>query len=124
MLTNSDSSVLIIGGGIAGLSTALRLADEGHRVLVLSKNPLADTASFQAQGGIAAVMDSEDSLSSHLSDTIVAGASPVCLDQRGGQRRGRQVAASRRQPFHAAIRRQGRLGATGHRLSCDRERTD
>jgi len=74
MSTHSDSSVLIIGGGIAGLSTALRLADEGHRVLVLSKNPLADTASFQAQGGIAAVMDSEDSLNSHLSDTIVAGA--------------------------------------------------
>jgi len=74
MSTNPDSSVLIIGGGIAGLSTALRLADEGHSVLVLSKNRLTDTASFQAQGGIAAVINPEDSLSAHRSDTIVAGA--------------------------------------------------
>ena len=74
MSNQPDSSVLIIGGGIAGLSTALRLADEGHNVLVLSKNDLADTASFQAQGGIAAVVNSEDSLSSHHSDTIDAGA--------------------------------------------------
>ncbi len=74
MSTNPDSSVLIIGGGIAGLSTALRLADEGHSVLVLSKNRLSDTASFRAQGGIAAVMNPEDSLSAHHSDTIVAGA--------------------------------------------------
>ena len=74
MLTNSDSSVIIIGGGIAGLSTALRLADEGHSVIVLSKNRLADTASFQAQGGIAAVINPEDSLSSHHADTVIAGA--------------------------------------------------
>ena len=74
MLTDSDSSVIIIGGGIAGLSTALRLADEGHSVIVLSKNRLADTASFQAQGGIAAVINPEDSLSSHHADTVIAGA--------------------------------------------------
>ena len=74
MPAHPDSSVLIIGGGIAGLSTALRLADEGHSVLVLSKNPLTDTASFQAQGGIAAVMNPEDSLSAHHLDTIIAGA--------------------------------------------------
>jgi L-aspartate oxidase len=74
MATRTDNSVLVIGGGIAGLSTALRLADEGHSVFVLSKNTLTDTASFLAQGGIAAVMNAEDSLSSHHSDTLIAGA--------------------------------------------------
>ena len=74
MSTRSHSSILIIGGGIAGLSTALRLADEGHRVQVLSKTRLSDTASFKAQGGIAAVTTPEDSVSSHHSDTLVAGA--------------------------------------------------
>ncbi len=74
MSTNPENSVLIIGGGIAGLSTALRLADEGHSVVVLSKNELSDTASFHAQGGIAAVMNPDDSLRSHHSDTVIAGA--------------------------------------------------
>ena len=74
MATKREHSILIVGGGIAGLSTALRLADEGHLVQVLSKTELAKTASFQAQGGIAAVIDSQDSLSSHHDDTIVAGA--------------------------------------------------
>ena len=80
MASQFDSSVLIIGGGIAGLSTALRLADEGHSVLVLSKTRLADTASFQAQGGIAAVVMPEDSHSSHYSDTLIAGAGLCHLD--------------------------------------------
>ncbi|HEY5622676.1 MAG TPA: L-aspartate oxidase [Gammaproteobacteria bacterium] len=74
MTTQSDNSILIVGGGIAGLSTALRLADAGHAVMVLSKTELANTASFQAQGGIAAVMDAADSLSSHHDDTLIAGA--------------------------------------------------
>jgi len=74
MSVNSDSSILIVGGGIAGLSTALRLVDAGHRVTVLTKTELSDTASFRAQGGIAAVMGATDSLTSHESDTVRAGA--------------------------------------------------
>ena len=74
MLQNSEHSILIVGGGIAGLSTALRLADAGHRPAVIAKTALNETASYNAQGGIAAVMGPEDSLSHHQADTVQAGA--------------------------------------------------
>ncbi|MGL6607671.1 L-aspartate oxidase [Aeromonas hydrophila] len=65
--------VLIIGSGAAGLSLALRLADQA-KVLVLSKGPISEGATFYAQGGIAAVFDETDSIESHVSDTLNAGA--------------------------------------------------
>ena len=74
MHRTSEHSVLIIGGGIAGLSTALRLADAGHRPAVIAKTGLSETASYNAQGGIAAVMGADDSLSHHQADTVQAGA--------------------------------------------------
>ena len=74
MYRTSQHSILIVGGGIAGLSTALRLADAGHRPAVIAKTGLSETASYNAQGGIAAVMGADDSLSRHLADTVQAGA--------------------------------------------------
>jgi L-aspartate oxidase len=65
--------VLIIGSGAAGLSLALQLADKA-RVLVLSKGPLREGSTLYAQGGIAAVFDENDSIASHVDDTLVAGA--------------------------------------------------
>ncbi|WP_409420890.1 L-aspartate oxidase [Pseudaeromonas sp. ZJS20] len=65
--------VLIIGSGAAGLSLALRLADHA-RVMVLSKGPLSEGATYYAQGGIAAVFDETDSVESHVNDTLTAGA--------------------------------------------------
>lgn len=65
--------VLIIGSGAAGLSLALQLADKA-RVLVLSKGPLREGSTFYAQGGIAAVFDENDSIASHVDDTLIAGA--------------------------------------------------
>jgi len=65
--------VLIIGSGAAGLSMALQL-DSKLSVAVLSKNRLTEGSSLYAQGGIAAVMDAEDSFESHIEDTIEAGA--------------------------------------------------
>lgn len=65
--------VLIIGSGLAGQSLALRLA-ESHRVALISKKTLADSASAQAQGGIAAVLDPADSVDAHVADTFRAGA--------------------------------------------------
>lgn len=65
--------VLVIGSGAAGLSLALRLAPLG-KVMVLSKGPRSEGATYYAQGGIAAVFDESDSVESHVQDTQVAGA--------------------------------------------------
>jgi len=68
-----DHDVLILGSGTAGLSLALRLADH-LRVAIVTKRSLADSASSWAQGGIAAVLDTTDSLEAHIQDTYIAGA--------------------------------------------------
>jgi len=68
-----QTDVLIIGGGAAGLSLALRIADNA-RVTILSKSSLKLGSTYYAQGGIAAVLDSQDNLESHIEDTLIAGA--------------------------------------------------
>lgn len=65
--------VLILGSGTAGQSLALRLADT-RRVAIVTKRELADSASAWAQGGIAAVLDTTDSIEDHIRDTYTAGA--------------------------------------------------
>lgn len=70
--------VLIIGSGAAGLTAALRLPDE-CQVALLSKGELTSASTYYAQGGVAAVLDQEDSLESHVADTHVAGAG-LCHD--------------------------------------------
>jgi L-aspartate oxidase len=67
------TEVLIIGSGLAALTTALHLAPHRH-VTLLTKRELMDGASAWAQGGIAAVLDSHDSVESHIRDTLLAGA--------------------------------------------------
>ena len=65
--------VLIIGSGAAGLSLALKLA-EHCQVIVLSKSDISEGSTKYAQGGIAAVFDEDDSIESHVDDTLEAGA--------------------------------------------------
>ena len=66
--------ILILGSGLAGQAAALRLADAGKSVALVSKRRLEDSASSWAQGGIAAVLDTQDSVEAHIEDTMVAGA--------------------------------------------------
>jgi L-aspartate oxidase len=65
--------ILIIGSGLAGLTLALQVADS-RNVCLVSKREITDSASSWAQGGIAAVLNSEDSIEAHIEDTLIAGA--------------------------------------------------
>jgi len=66
--------VLIVGGGIAGLSAALEASKHG-KVTVLTKGKIGEGATEKAQGGIAAAIDQiRDSTEYHFEDTIAAGA--------------------------------------------------
>jgi L-aspartate oxidase len=67
--------VVIIGSGIAGLSTALQITRHSQlRVMLVTKDVLAAGSTRWAQGGIAAALGTGDSPDQHLADTLVAGA--------------------------------------------------
>ncbi len=70
---SSECDVAVVGGGAAGLWTALRAAEQGAAVCVISRTPLSQSASFWAQGGLAAALEPGDSPARHAADTIAAG---------------------------------------------------
>jgi len=74
MSDSNDYDVLIIGSGGAGLGLALKLADHAISIAVLSKFALTAGSTYYAQGGISAVFDADDSIESHIEDTLDAGA--------------------------------------------------
>jgi L-aspartate oxidase len=68
-----DVEVIVVGAGGAGLFTTLTAARAGASVALVSATPLAQTASYWAQGGIAAALAVDDSPAEHLADTERAG---------------------------------------------------
>ena len=74
----ADTDVVVVGSGIAGLTTALNITRHSSlRVMVVTKDVLAAGSTRWAQGGIAAALGAEDSPEEHFADTMVAGAG-VC----------------------------------------------
>lgn len=67
------SDYLVIGSGVAGLGFALKVADHG-KVNVISKTKAGESNTSYAQGGIASVTKTSDSIDKHIQDTLIAGA--------------------------------------------------
>jgi L-aspartate oxidase len=65
--------VAVVGGGAAGLYVALRAAEAGAAVALVSRKPLAESSSYWAQGGLAAALAPDDSPARHADDTLNAG---------------------------------------------------
>lgn len=72
-LPQQFTDVLVIGSGVAGLRAAIAAADHGAEVLLLTKDTVAESNTWYAQGGIAAVLQPADSTESHIHDTEISG---------------------------------------------------
>ena len=70
---SEEVDVAVVGAGAAGLYAALCAARESANVVLVSATPLAQTASYWAQGGLAAALAADDSFELHLRDTERAG---------------------------------------------------
>jgi L-aspartate oxidase len=71
------TDIAVVGAGAAGLYAALCAAREGATAVLISATPLAQTASYWAQGGLAAALAEDDSFELHLADTERAGRALV-----------------------------------------------
>ena len=133
------ADVAVVGAGAAGLYAALHASRQGARVALVSRSPLAESASYWAQGGIAAALDDDDSAELHIEDTVRAGRglgrpsaigvlcaeSPGCVrdlaamgvhfdaDRHGALALGLEGGHSRRRVAHAGG------SATGRRITRD-----
>ena len=67
------ADVVVVGGGAAGLHSALKAAEAGAAVTVVSRKQLSQSSSYWAQGGLAAAIGDDDSPAIHVADTVAAG---------------------------------------------------
>ncbi|MEY4410991.1 MAG: L-aspartate oxidase, partial [Actinomycetota bacterium] len=65
--------VIVVGSGVAGLLAAVKAAAK-HEVTLITKDVLGESNTHYAQGGIAAVTATDDSVAEHVQDTMYAGA--------------------------------------------------
>jgi len=72
-----STDLLIIGSGASGLSAAIAAANLGIECIVICKNEAMNCNTRHAQGGVAAVLSPNDSVESHIADTISTG-SGIC----------------------------------------------
>jgi len=75
-MTKLDKEVIVVGGGLAGLSAALKLCENGCHVKIVSVTRVKRSHSVCAQGGINAAINSmgeNDSPLIHAYDTIRGG---------------------------------------------------
>jgi len=73
-----DYDFLVIGSGLAGLVAAWNLREYG-KVFVATKQAAEDSNSTRAQGGIACAITAEDSVETHISDTLSTGQG-LCIE--------------------------------------------
>jgi len=85
----ADPDLIIVGAGAAGLYATLTAARAGARPVLVSATPLAESASYWAQGGLAAATAPDDSPQRHLDDTVRAGR-PGADDDEVGVRQAAQ----------------------------------
>lgn len=95
LLPQIFTDTLVIGAGVAGMRAAIAASEHGE-VIAISKGELKNTNTAWAQGGIASVLAGQDSLASHVADTLEAGAGlcdadVVELVVREGPRRVREL---------------------------------
>ena len=68
------ADVIVVGSGVAGLTTALQVRSFGLSVLLVTKARVDEGSTKWAQGGIAAALGPGDTPDQHEKDTLVAGA--------------------------------------------------
>lgn len=95
----SNTEIVVVGAGVAGLSAALAVAGTGHDVTLVTKAELVESNTYHAQGGIAAAIFSDDDPKLHATDTMAAGhglCDPKAVDilTREGAERVREFAAA------------------------------
>ncbi len=75
-MSSNDLKIVIIGGGLAGLSAAMKIAEAGHTVDMISVVPVKRSHSVCAQGGINGAVNTKgegDSPYIHFDDTVYGG---------------------------------------------------